>query len=234
MHHKWRPYDVWFLRYQARRTEFFVILGHFLPCDPPNNQKKIKILKIWEKTPGNIILHFSSTNDDRMMCGSWYVERDRRNFFSFRAIFCPFTPVTTWKIKILKKKNKQKKKKKKKNAWRYHYFTYVYQKLGSDDVRFLKYGARGREGGTEGRTGGKSDIWRWVPHLKNQSKFSKKERSQYPTNIYFFKVNNRNTRKRCEICSKLIIKTPERCWSLLLIKLQDMFKVNNKNSRLMC
>ena len=31
-----------------------------------------------------------------------------------------------------------------------------------------------------------------------------------PANIYLFKVNNRNTRKRCEICSKLTIKTPER------------------------
>ena len=31
-----------------------------------------------------------------------------------------------------------------------------------------------------------------------------------PTNIYLFKVNNRNTIKRCEICSKLTIKTPER------------------------
>ena len=29
-------------------------------------------------------------------------------------------------------------------------------------------------------------------------------------NIYLFKVNNKNTRKRCEICSKLIIKTAER------------------------
>ena len=29
-------------------------------------------------------------------------------------------------------------------------------------------------------------------------------------NIYLFKVNNRNTRKRCEICSKSTIKTPER------------------------
>ena len=28
-------------------------------------------------------------------------------------------------------------------------------------------------------------------------------------NIYLFKVNNRNTRKKCEICSKLTIKTPE-------------------------
>ena len=29
--------------------------------------------------------------------------------------------------------------------------------------------------------------------------------------ISLFKVNHRNTRKRCEICSKLTIKTPERC-----------------------
>ena len=28
--------------------------------------------------------------------------------------------------------------------------------------------------------------------------------------MYLFKVNNRNTRKKCEICSKLTIKTPER------------------------
>ena len=28
--------------------------------------------------------------------------------------------------------------------------------------------------------------------------------------IYMFKVNNKNTRTRCEICSKLTVKTPER------------------------
>ena len=32
----------------------------------------------------------------------------------------------------------------------------------------------------------------------------------FSANFYLFKVNNRNTRKRCEICSKLTIKTPER------------------------
>ena len=31
-----------------------------------------------------------------------------------------------------------------------------------------------------------------------------------PAGIYLFKVNNRNTRTRCEICSKLTINTPER------------------------
>ena len=33
---------------------------------------------------------------------------------------------------------------------------------------------------------------------------------KYPAGIYLLKVNNRNTRTRCEICSKLTIKTPER------------------------
>ena len=32
----------------------------------------------------------------------------------------------------------------------------------------------------------------------------------YAANIYLFQVNNKSTRKRCEICSKLTIKTPER------------------------
>ena len=32
---------------------------------------------------------------------------------------------------------------------------------------------------------------------------------QNPAGNYMFKVNNKNTRKRCEICSKLTIKTPE-------------------------
>ena len=30
-----------------------------------------------------------------------------------------------------------------------------------------------------------------------------------PVGIYMFKINNRNTRTRCEISSKLTIKTPE-------------------------
>ena len=37
---------------------------------------------------------------------------------------------------------------------------------------------------------------------------SKKWLYKLPANIYLYKVNNRNTRKRCEICSKLTIETP--------------------------
>ena len=36
-------HDVWFLRYDAPQTEFFVILGHFLHFYPTTH--KIKILK---------------------------------------------------------------------------------------------------------------------------------------------------------------------------------------------
>ena len=38
------------------------------------------------------------------------------------------------------------------------------------------------------------------------------DRSPAPVGICMLKVNNRNTRTRCEICSKFAIKTPERCY----------------------
>ena len=34
--------------------------------------------------------------------------------------------------------------------------------------------------------------------------------SSHPVGIYLLKVNTRNPRASCEICSKLTIKTPER------------------------
>ena len=39
---------------------------------------------------------------------------------------------------------------------------------------------------------------------------NQKDVKQDPAGIYLLKVNNRNTRTRCEICSMLTIKTPER------------------------
>ena len=39
----------------------------------------------------------------------------------------------------------------------------------------------------------------------------KQHLSNIPTGIYMLKVNKRNTRTRCEKCSKLTIKTPEQC-----------------------
>ena len=46
-----------------------------------------------------------------------------------------------------------------------------------------------------------------------------------PAKNYMFKVNNRNTRARCEICSELTIKTLERCqWGC-----SDVFIVNSEH-----
>ena len=36
------------------------------------------------------------------------------------------------------------------------------------------------------------------------------DNNTFPNIIYLFKVNKRNTIKKCETCSKLKIKTPER------------------------
>ena len=104
MYHIWQSYDVRFLRYGARHTEFFVILDNFLPFYPPNNPKNQNFEKM-KKTPGDIIiLHMCTKNYDQMMYGSWDMVCDRCYcYFSFWAIFCPFTPLTAQKIKILKK-----------------------------------------------------------------------------------------------------------------------------------
>ena len=54
-----------------------------------------------------IILHMCIKNHNHMMYGSWDTERDRQKILSFWPIFCPFSTLTTWKIKIstLQKKN---------------------------------------------------------------------------------------------------------------------------------
>ena len=47
---------------------------------------------------------------------------------------------------------KSKFKKNEKNIWMYHHFTHVYQKLWSDDIKFLRYGVRQTDSWTDGQT----------------------------------------------------------------------------------
>ena len=83
--------------------QVFVILDHFLPFTPLIIWK-IKILKKWKKTLGDIIiLHKCTKNHDHMLYCSWDMVCDRCNYFSFWAIFCPFIHLTARKIKIWKK-----------------------------------------------------------------------------------------------------------------------------------
>ena len=48
----------------------------------------------------------------------------------------------------------------------------------------------------------------------------------YLADIYLFKISNRNTSTRCEICSKLTIKTPERyhwrCSSVFMVNFEQV------------
>ena len=120
----------------------FVIFGLFLPFYPTNNPKN----KIFEKmkkkkTPRDIIILLKcSKNHDHMLHCSRDTTREGCNF-SFLAIFSPFTPLTTQKIRIFKKNEKI--------SWRYHNFTHVYHKLWSHDVQFVRYGMRQMDGQTD-------------------------------------------------------------------------------------
>ena len=66
--------------------------------------KNINIFKKMKNTPEDIIILQQCTkNHDHMLYSSWDMVCDRYNYFSFWAMFCPFTPVTAQKIKIKKK-----------------------------------------------------------------------------------------------------------------------------------
>ena len=104
LHHTWQSYDVWFVRYVACWTELFVILDHFLPFYTSSNLKNENFEKL-KKIPGDIIILYKcAKNHDHMLYCSWEMARNGCNcYFSFWAIFCPFTSLTAQKIKILKK-----------------------------------------------------------------------------------------------------------------------------------
>ena len=87
-----------------------------------------------KKTPEDIIIsHMCTINDTHMMYDSWDMECDGQKFLSFWTIFCTFTLLKTWKIKILKKWKK---------LLAILSFTHVYHKWQSDDVWFLRYQAQ--------------------------------------------------------------------------------------------
>ena len=63
-------------------------------------------IKILKKTKKHLeILSFytdtCTINADHMIYGSWNIRCNRQKFLTFWAIFCPFSSLTTWEIKIL-------------------------------------------------------------------------------------------------------------------------------------
>ena len=91
-YHKLQSYDVWFLRYGVRHTEFFVTLDCFLPFYPPTNPENQNFEKMKKNIEDIINLHMCTINDNHMMYGSWEMECDRQTFLSFWTFFCIFTP----------------------------------------------------------------------------------------------------------------------------------------------
>ena len=83
---------------------YFTFRAIFCPFNPVTCPKN-KILKKSKRKPGDIIILDKCTkNHDYMLYCFWDTVHDRCNcYFSFWAIFCPFTPITTQKIKIPKK-----------------------------------------------------------------------------------------------------------------------------------
>ena len=76
------------------------------------------------KTPAEILSFYTCVPLIKII---WYMvpkiwSSADRIFLSSWAIFCPFTPLTPWKIKISKNE---------KNPWRCHHFTQVYQQSWS-------------------------------------------------------------------------------------------------------
>ena len=129
---------------------YFSFWAIFCPFTPLT-ARKVKIKKKKKKkTPEDIIiLHMCTKNYDHMIT-SWDTVHDRCNcYFSFWAILCSFTPPSS---PPNSPKNQNFKKMKK--HLRYHHFTYVYHKLWSDDVSFLRYGVWQ----TDRRMDGKSNI----------------------------------------------------------------------------
>ena len=101
VYHKWQSYDVWFLRYEVQRAEFFVILDSFLPFYTPNNPKN----QSSEKN-GKIAwryYHFTHMYHKWQSHHVWFLRYGAWKTESFVDLFWPFMPLTTRKIKILKK-----------------------------------------------------------------------------------------------------------------------------------
>ena len=85
-----------------------------------------------KKIHGDIFILLMCTINDNHMYGPWNMDRNRHSFFVIFGQISPFTPLTTWKIKIWKKKHTK----------RHHHFTLVYHKWQSYDLCFLRYGVR--------------------------------------------------------------------------------------------
>ena len=109
MYQKSQSYDVWFLRHGVRRTEFFVIRDCFLPFYPPMDLENQNLEKKWKKHLKALPFYKCLAQ----MTVIWYMvfliwsatDKIFCHFGQFFALLSPPSPLSTQKIKILKKWN---------------------------------------------------------------------------------------------------------------------------------
>ena len=104
--HKLQPYDVWFPRYGARGTEFFVILDPFLPFYPPNNLKNQNFEKMKKKKNTRRYDHFTHVYPKLQSYDVWFLRyrAQRTKFFIILECFLTlYPPPNNSEIKIFEK-----------------------------------------------------------------------------------------------------------------------------------
>ena len=80
VYQKSQSYDVWFLRYGVRQTEFFCHYGPFFALLP---------FYFFDRfLPPGLILQLFTINDSLMIYGFSDMECNRQNFLSFWTVFC--------------------------------------------------------------------------------------------------------------------------------------------------
>ena len=134
-YHKWKSWCM--IPEEHNRHIFFsfwTIFCPFIPPSRPKNPKNQNFAKMQRKNACRYH-HFTQVYHKWQSHDIWWFLRyeAQQIFLSFWAIFCPFTQLTTQKIKILKKW---------KTYLEIYHFTQFFQKSWSYAILFLRYSAR--------------------------------------------------------------------------------------------
>ena len=102
-------YDSWDMEHDRHNfLSFCTIFCPFTSTPSPTlTTQRIKILKKWKKTPGDIIILQKCTiNDNHLIYGSWDMKCTRQTFFAIMGHFLSFYSANNENLKKKKKKNR--------------------------------------------------------------------------------------------------------------------------------
>ena len=158
VYHKWQSHDVWFLRYGVQQTEFVFILDCFLLFYSPNNPKNQNFEK-WKKRLEIPLFYTCVPQMTIIWCKVpeiWSVTY--RIFSHFGLYFALLFPNNLENQNFLK--------------WKKHLEISI-SDMCTKNYDHMMYASWDmvRDRWTVWQTDRKSDILRWVPHLRIKIKF---------------------------------------------------------------